>query len=377
MRGGFFLFSILALLMISACSKKSTPPNDPPDNQRNPIVTDFTEYQTEFGRMFEVLWTELGVDAARDSIYKLIRKSSLVSKSYKTEQGINIIYSDGSRGGLFVNPEDRPTVVSYSGKNSSIESRSLDLLPQGNRAIFLCPIYSDRHYYADSILSIMEIDLAKVGFPVIEAFLDSDCGVERFCNIEDAGILHIYTHSLAWPTKSAIDEIYIMTGDSLTTEYCTEHSKDFDEHYLACMYVPFKGNVVFMNRELVSEHNNFQNDKTFVFLSFGYASSTDWLTILRFGDGVGCCLGYDWRIFADSNLFFVSEFYRECCDTTAVHELMISDWFTATSPGYIDKHETIPPLPPPLQPEQSIGSVLRSLALHKSSGYGPGQRSRG
>ena len=338
--------AVWVLLFFAACSDKSTPPDDPPDNQPNLNLMDFAEFQSELGAKYEGLLELLEATQAKDSIYNLIKNSNgFVSKSFVTDQGINIIYTDGSYGGIFMDPEDNPTIAAYSEKRPPSESSALDLYPRGERAIFLCPVYSNRYFYADSILSVMRTELSKTGFPVIETYLDENCGVEQFRNIENAGILHIYTHSLAWPKKSAIEDVYIMTGDTLTQNLSVMHSGEFEEHTLACMYVPFKGNVLFMNQNSFSSFNNFYNNKTFLFLSFGYASTVDWLTDLRFGDGAGCCLGYDWRVFADSNLYLVTKFYSECCDTSADHELMIADWFLETNTSYIDLYETTPPKP--------------------------------
>lgn len=347
MRHWFALAAVLALLIFGACSEKTTPPPDPPDEQPEPPYSNYIEFQAAFGEKFEELSESLGRDEAIAAIYDSLRSySDFVSTALLTDQGINIVYTDGSRGGIFMEPEDMPTVVSAAPKrNRSKDAVAADDVPLGERAIFICPIYSERRFYADSILTVMESELLKVGFSTVEAVFDDECTMERFANLDDAGILHIYTHALAWPTKSRVENVYIMTGQRYWQVVAERYSKLFKRNALVAVYVPGRGNIVFMNQAAFSDLNSFHSDRTFVFLSCGYTAEVNWMVNLRFGDGAGCCLGYDWITPADSNLRWATELYKDCCDTTVTHELSISDWLQQKSAVYMDETESLPASP--------------------------------
>ncbi len=347
MRHCFALAAVLLLLTFGACSEKTTPPPDPPDEQPEQPYSSYIEFQAAFGEKYEDFSKSLGSHDAKAAIYdSVLSYGDIVSTAYLTDQGINIEYEGGARGGIFIDPEDMPTVESTVPKQDrSKDVETADAVPLGKRAIFICPIYTERRFYADSILTVMESELSKVGFSSVEAIFDDDCTMERFANVDDAGILHIYTHALAWPKKSRVENAYIMTGQRYWHVVSERYSKLFKRNALIVMYVPGRGNIVFMNQAAFSEFNSFHSDRTFTFLSCGYTAEVNWMVNLRFSDGAGCCLGYDWRIPADSNLRWVTDLYRDCCDTTVTHELSVSDWLQQMPAVYLDESASFPTSP--------------------------------
>lgn len=335
------------LLLVCGCSKKvSNPvaPAPPPEATLANVLAFQTDWGAKLDSLIQTHDTAMSKQAVLDIILK---ETSLVKSARVNSQGIAIDYTTGHRGGIMIDPEDmaKHSMAPNENSDAGVPQLRPASMPNSRRSLFLCPIYSERKEYADDVIAAVDDNLRKAGFDAFETHLDSDCGIDRFADIKGYGIIHIYTYSYAWPLKSAIEDVYAMTGDTVSADLIRKYSADLSSRNICPIYVPGRGNVLFISPQFISERNVVESSRPIVYLAFGYGFLGKWLVEIKFVAKAGVIITYDWRVFADRNRDWACEFYNVMSDTTQFEEFSIRDWYDTITTFYIDPFETTPPLP--------------------------------
>jgi hypothetical protein len=340
-------FLVFSLLIAWSCSKKGS---EPDESNGNVIETqDINEFQASNGKLLDSLLSSLDTATAKNRVLKSIQKNdSLVEWAQVNSQGIAIEYRSGRIGGIMIDPEDMAEGSDLSGRKiirqpqTSLSARNI---PNSRNTVFLCPIYSERRSYADAIIETANINLQNAGYDELDLHLDDSCGLERFTRIDGYGLIHIYTHSLAWPAKESVENVFVMTGDSVTEELDSKFSQDLKQGTVGVFYVPGRGNTYFIDATFFTANNDFSQEQSLVYLSFGFGFLAKWQDAVRFGSKAGVCIGYNWRVFASKNKDWACEFYETMADTSAVKHYTVKEWHESINSSYVDELESTPPLP--------------------------------
>jgi hypothetical protein len=340
-------FAILALLIAWSCSKKGPGPDN---GNGNVIETqNINEFQASNGKLLDSLLSSLDTATAKNRVLiSILKNDSLVEWAQVNSQGIAIKYRGGRVGGIMIDPEDMVGGSDLSCRK--LEQRpqvSLDArnIPNSHKTVLLCPIYSERKSYADAIIESANMNLRKAGYDELDLHLDDSCGLERFTRIDGYGLIHIYTHSLAWPAKGSVENVYVMTGDTAAGELDERFAEELEQGTIGVFYVPGKGNTYFLNATFFTANNDFSQEQSLVYLSFGFGFLTKWQIAVRFGSKAGVCIGYNWRVFAGKNRDWACEFYDMMADTSAVKHCTVKEWHESINNSYVDELESTPPLP--------------------------------
>jgi len=320
------LVGVVAFVAIGGCSEKvSEPPPDDTGNTSNIEVTPqrILDFQTELGKLLHSLLDQMDTVLAKQLVLTAILKEpSLVAKAVINSQGIAIEYTSGQIGGIMIDPEDMANEHEQSGsRKKSISTMSLETrdTPLSRKSVFLCPIYSDRKNFADAVISAGDDNLWKAGFDEFESF--------------------------AWPAKDAIENIFLMTGDTASLELVRMYADELSSAKICPIYIPGKGNTVFISPSFISSHNNFSSDMSIIYLGFGYGFLGKWPLEIRYNAKAGAIISFDWRVFADKNRDWACGFYEVMTDTSRFKDMSIKDWYESTETQYFDSLETLPPLP--------------------------------
>jgi hypothetical protein len=360
-------------LFVLTCSDKTTDHRQ----QTPPKITDISELQQHYGELLVDMIAELDSSTAKDSVTKLVlMNKEIVESAIANSQGVAVKYRDGQRGGIMIDPEDMAGSAPDAAARFHKAQIALDTVyvPRSHHSIFLCPIFSERRAYAEQIIQSANESLPKTGFGPFDILADDSCGIDKFKDVDDCGIVHIYSHSFAWPRKDSIEEVYLMTGDTLTEDLSAKYSTDMAAGKVASIYVPGKGNVLFIDHQFFTSHNHFGGNLTVVYLGFGYSFASKWYQQTRYISNAGVCIGYDWRVFADKNADWASEFYRVMCDTSESRQSTIGGWYDEIVTSYTDTLETTPPLPRTTEirfhgmSEISMWRSLRILSVSPTNG---------
>lgn len=345
------LISLLSLtvIVVWGCSEKSTQPDRSNPQIPDPTFAEVLEFQAKYGDMLDSLLSEMDTASAKVHVLHEVKSQShVVELAWSNSQGIGMVYQNGRIGGIMIDPEDMAEQQSpASGKKGAHPGITLDSrdIPRSKKTAFLCPIYSERKSYADAVMTTANSSLPKAGFNHFETFLDDSCGIDRFIDIEGYGLVHIYTHSLAWPAKDSIDDVYAMTADTVTQELNDKYHDQLLSGEVGIFYVPGKGNTYFMSPGYFGKSNDFSKEQSIVYLGFGFAFPGQWQLAVRLNSYAAICIGYDWRVFANKNRDWACEFYTMMADTAANKHYTVDEWHDAIVNSYVDQLETTPPLP--------------------------------
>jgi len=329
----FLLITSLFLLFLLINSCKKNTGDDPSGEWTKAEKESYDQAlntQDQVGEDLDDWFQSMDSLDAIQKAYEEFVNSENVSSATINSQGIAVQYSNGMRGGLYLNPKDdkgevggMPFLGHVSGKSNNLKS-----LVNKRKMILINPHYSDRNYYTDQIYNFATTNLGKVGMELPTFYKDEQATVDRFTELSGYGIIQIYSHGWAWPKEENITDVYLLTGETANE---TTSEKYWDELK--------KGNIPVMkvagpNKYLVSEkfladHNDFSNDTILFFGGFCYSFLGDWPDIIdEFADGA--YVGYDWSVYTFKNANWTVNTIYHLTDTTADNPITLNDWFNDT-----------------------------------------------
>jgi hypothetical protein len=346
MRTATIIVGVTLLALLLVCSN-STGPED--EYSRAEFIEHAYDFQATQGVLFLQLTTQMDTTQALDSIFKLIqRDNAFVDSAWINSQGIAIEYQNGMRGGIMVRAEDVFNVSSDYVQKASSPGASLtnqEIKPGIKGTLLLCPIYSDRKTYVNAFIETAEEHLSQAGYSEFDKYLDSDCGLDHFGQLDGYGIIHIYSHSFAWPRKDDISEIYLMTGGIWTAGLGTDYVGAIEKGTLALFYVPGHNNSCFIAPDFLAAEIDLSYEKPLVYLGFGHSLTGGWQEMFVDSLNASVCVGFDWRVHFAYNLGWAEEMYEILADTSSEMHVTIGEWYNSIDTLYIDEDETVEPLP--------------------------------
>jgi IPT/TIG domain len=364
------VLSAAILLCMIFCSKDSTGP----DTELSPIefVNASLAMQSTYGDLLFSMFSNTDTSIAVKSILSKIQsETDFVDSAWINSQGIAVEYKNGMRGGIMYDPEDHYAEnMSQSRKLAGIsdDEEYSDDTPGSIHTLFLCPIYSEKQIVADSIISVAQASFQNSGYRSFTKYVDQMCGIERFLNLDNNGLIHIYSHSFAWPEKDAVSEVYLMTGDTATSGLNSDYLAQINNSQLTVFYLPEHGNTYFLAPSFLKDDIDLSDDNPLFYLDFGHSFSTGWQNTLIDDLGAGACIGYDWNIRADSSLSWTTSMYSLMGDTSQFKQASIDDWYNSIDPSYQDGEYTASILYDGPS-EYYLWYSLRITELSSTSGY--------
>jgi hypothetical protein len=329
----------LALLMLfvygCSSSSKSTPPGDDHNKELKKIDSLITT-QSDYSDTLNVLFTHLDSTVAKDSLVKILLADPNVQTAQTSSQGIAIQYTNGMRGGVFLNsedlggpvpPEDSPKLGKNLGGNPGLGHK-----PSSKKTIFLNPSYWERQEYADPLTATADAGFAKIGFDAFEKYVNDQCTIDKFTALEGYGVVHIYSHGWAWPNKNAIQEVYLLTGEAYSSASPTLE-KYLDEVQSGKILMGDYHNAIYywISPSFFAAHNNFSDDTTLVYGGFCYSELGGWRDTLIQVAKAGGYVGFDWHVWTSWNALWARSMYQQLCDTSKASSMNLGDWRTTGS----------------------------------------------
>ncbi len=260
----YWIFPVLiAVLLLIGCS--SDDGDAPPVKQYS--AAEVSEMivlpQEEKDQILDGLLTA-GMDtiAAMDTVLVLFLEDPAVAYGEVGSQGIAIAYKNGMVGGIFTDPLDDP------GEEPGFLNQDLPLpgTAQANdqkstakRAIFLNPHYADRVVYADRIIAYYNNNLPRAGYSELEIYKSEEVTLKKYTELSDHRIVHIYSHGWAWPTRSNIQEVYLMTGEDFNDNTYDEYWDDIQNGDVPLVKVRGIGSKFFVTPSFIFQHNDFNS----------------------------------------------------------------------------------------------------------------------
>jgi hypothetical protein len=328
------LATALLLVLIGSCSKKSSNPSDDDPTQKElQKIDSLMTTQADLDSTLQELIVQMDSTAAKDSVVKILRADPNVQQAQSTSQGVTIQYTNGIRGGIFLDPKDGEVPSDKIGVIPSQALGSSDATgrkPVSKKTKFLNPSYWERSQYAVPLLAAADAAFPKAGFNIFERLVNGGCTVDEFASLTGYGIVHIYSHGWAWPNDVSIREVYLLTGESVTQATTTKYLADIQKGKIM-MGMYHGANRYWISPSFFAAHNDFHDDTTLVYLGFCYSLCGGWQDTLTQIAGAGACVGFDWHVFTNWNAAWARHLYTQMCDTSLAKPMTVYNWWYAES----------------------------------------------
>ncbi len=248
--------------------------------------------------------------AAMDSVLKVFLQDTLVEWGEVGEQGIAIQYKNGIRGGILINPLDSPDtsdldLFSFE-KENSLDVNPQNFIPGSKRAIFLNPSYWERKKFADALIKNYKFSLPKVGFDDLEVYLNEEASLEKFTQLNDFGIIHVYTHGWPWPKVKNIQTVFLLTGEVYSiNSFDEKYFDDVSEGNIRIAYSKsIKKNVILITPEFLVKYNNLKLNRPLFYGGFCFSDLGNWPQIITNTAGASGYFGFDWSVYTNWNAWW-------------------------------------------------------------------------
>ena len=329
MRGKIVL-AIATGMMLVSCADDDAPVTPPDQPAVSPVYQRIIALQDSALSAFtRIVAAHRDSAAAKDSLVRLFQADTSVSWAQSGSQGVAVLYKSGIRGGLFLDPEDDPESTPWSMGRPWLAP---DATPRTKRVAFFNVHYNERKAFADSIIRGYNARLGNVGFGLTTVRLGHDVTLSRLMHLADSayGVVHIYSHGWAWPSKHAIQEVYLMTGERKTDATVDAWFDELQAKQLMIANTPTMGHVFFASPAFVATYNNFRKDTTLIYGGFCYSHLGSWPSTMVEIAGAGSYFGFDWKVRTRWNAYWSVNLFKYLCDTVEAAPWTVDRWLTSS-----------------------------------------------
>jgi hypothetical protein len=265
---------------------------------------------------------------AIEKAYQSFMNDDNVSSATINSQGIAVQYSNGIRGGLFLNPKDdagEEGGKSLSGTPEPVKDNGLKSLVNNRKMIFINPHYYERSYFSDQIIQIHANNLVQVEMTPVYWFKNSTATLDQFASLTGNGFIHVYSHGFAWPKQSNITDVYLLTGETANETTSKKYWDDLTEGNIPIIKIFGSDNKYFIAPEFISKYNDFSKDTVLFYGGFCYSFLGGWPDLTQsFADGA--YLGFDWSVYTFRNANWSVNLISGLSDTSKTSPMTLEEW---------------------------------------------------
>jgi len=334
---------ILLLIVCTACKKSSV---------ENNTSTGWTEEDQAFLENIQSLQAEAGDNyktwsQSMDSLLVInklqqffLSDPSVLSATIGS-QGIAVQYSNGMRGGLFLNPKRGATKSKMTMDHLPTEpaiNTGIKSIVNNKKMVFFAPCYYQFEEHCNITLEGYKKNLPKVGFTFDAVYKDSEATLDRLTQLDGFGIIHLDSHGWAWPNDTEIKEVYFQTWDVLDEEKAKKYADDLKNGTI-CIPRTFKPSpenefmqdICLITEKFIISHNDFSKDTVLFFGSFCYSFLGNW-DQLPSKCAKGSYLGVDWSVRSGGTAIWAVSLMDSLCDITAKTPFTVGKWILGPVP---------------------------------------------
>lgn len=322
----FYFLLVISFLWIESCGLTD---DDNPGWSSNDkelydqILTTQDEIADDLEGWFQTMDS---LDAIEKAYQSFINDENVTSATINS-QGIAVQYSNGIRGGLFLNPKDdagEEGGKSLSGFSGPIKDNGLKSLVNNRKMVFINPHYYERSYFSDQVLNIDATNLARVEIRPVQYYKSTTATLDQFANLAGYGFIQVYSHGFAWPKRNNITDVYLLTGETANETTSKKYWDDLTESNIPIIRVGVE-NKYFIAPEFISKYNDFSKDTVLFYGGFCYSFLGGWPDLIdSFADGA--YLGFDWSVYTFRNANWSVNMISQMSDTSKANPATLGDW---------------------------------------------------
>ncbi|MFO7658525.1 MAG: hypothetical protein R6W78_15815 [Bacteroidales bacterium] len=321
------------LYVMGSCSKDDDPYGDGSFFDEVKINEVIILPQEERYELYKDLVSKMDKLSAIDSVLQVFRSDTNVLTATAGEQGITVRYKNGINGGIMVDPMDNPDneepLFTYSMKQYKSTrdiTISQNIVPGSKKTVFLNPSYWERSEYADPLIANYKKCLQEIGFEQPVVYKNEEASLERFTGLSNFGLIHIYSHGMAWPSTNKIDTVYLLTGQHATRNIINKYADDIRQQDLAIFSCENK-NKVFITPQFITKHNDFKESIPLIYGGFCFSGLGNWPKIMTEAGSASGYFGFDWSVYTNWNAYWNFHLIQSLTDLGNVSATSALDWY--------------------------------------------------
>jgi len=332
----YVFLSLLLTVFLFSCDKSSN--EGMPDQEKAYHQNVMTLQQQAADNFSSWLQTMDSLEAIQQLQAFFLADPSVVSAEIGS-QGIAVQYSNGMRGGIFLNPQDEFETDStqldlqqFAG-NKDLPGKAL---VNKKKAIFLNPSYWERSDEANGVIASYNQNLPKAGFALQNVYKGMDASVDRFTQLSEYGFIHIYSHGWAWPDKEELEEVYVLTGEKVSETTSWKYWQEILNGNIilgeAEVAQDTWENVYYLRESFIAGHNDFSKDTVLFYGGFCFSHLGTWPELEQtFGNGA--YFGFNWRVETRWNCKMAKSLVASLTDTLVAQPGTTEGWWSNPSPA--------------------------------------------
>jgi len=323
--------SLLLTIILFSCDKKSTstwPEEDKAYHQN--VMTLQEQASANYGTWLQTMDS---LEAIQQLQAFFLADPSVVSAEIGS-QGIAVQYSNGMRGGFFINPDDEFEIDTTDLILLPTTSESISngkALVNNKKAILLNPSYWERSVNTNHLINYYNLILPQIEFSFTNIYKGMDASVDRFTSLIGFGLIHVYSHGWAWPDKWALSEVYLMTGEKASDVTSAKYWDDIVNGDIVIAQAETSenkfDNVYFLSKKFVASRNDFSKDTILFYGGFCFSFLGTWPTIVN-TFAKGAYFGFSWRVNTNWNCITARDLLGRMSDTSKSVPISTENWYT-------------------------------------------------
>jgi hypothetical protein len=277
-------------------------------------------------------------ESARNQMVQRLSADPMVEQVAKSLQGLSVQYKNGLRAAIMLDPRDRPQTTAQTSGAKAFVPNSLVLKAVGpdagaRKTLFMDPHYWERKDEADQIVQTANARFLASGLEPFVQYLGTDCTLDRYQNLQDYSVVHLTGHAWPYPSEENVQEVYLMTGepaDPFMIGLFKLGGLIPDE--ILPVNIVFgssdkKQALFFISPRFIARWNNFNDQKTLLYLGFCYSGKGTWRDTMDTGAQAGASISFDGAVPAASNASWALSMYNNMGDRTGAGPASVGSWY--------------------------------------------------
>lgn len=327
-------FSLISLTFWPGC-KSST--DDKPDDgwteEEEQAYLAIESLQTQCGQVFSDLVTTMDTSSAKAQLVEWFESDPSVAWAVASAQGVSVLYQNGLRGGIIIDPLDEDVEGIELPDTNSLPGRlfsGLKSIPGKKDVMYFNPAPAEFGPIFLSQRSIYLKNLRYTGMVLKKIVLNNKASLLELETLSDYGIIHYSAHGCAWPYEENISEVYAQTGEEVNPQTSLKYWKEIKENKMVMLlYARTNKLYYWVGPEFITDKNDFSQDTVLFYGEFCYGFLGGWPEIVsKFAKGV--YMAADWSVAANYSATWGMDLIVFLCDTTRDVPISVNDWMIST-----------------------------------------------
>lgn len=353
MKNSLIICLLASLPLFFSCSSSSDPDekggNGNTDLTAESVSENITTQEDYFREALDELAAGGDTTNVLNSMSEKIKQDPDVEDAWVSDKIIFIKYKNRMISALVFEHYEKLDMESDLGFTAKKAKNNTTLdIPASHKVFFWDGHYPERVGWTDDMIDHMEGFLEPIGYEMTVELGDVVYGtdIEDLMGLDQYGMVHLYSHGIAYPNKDNISEIYLLTGSYYKTSTVLDnYLDDIISGDILLETEDVGGGIIKtsygVSPEFIGKYNDFKENKTVFYGCFCFSNLGDWNKIAN-NFGASVYIGHTWSVEASWANHWAYDFYYILADTSDDKVYDVGDWETLPSPSGSNKYEATP-----------------------------------